>query len=354
MLHALAGRHQVDTLTLRDWSPAATAAFYGTALPDSSIVRHVTALPWRWVAQLRPDQAYRFQMAALLRQARRLSSQYDLLVTADDYAAFEQPGIQYVHFPATLTPIPRHFPLVVGAYFRFCDWVMGLPWARAHDNLTLTNSQWTTDRLRGAGETRVIYPPVIDTGPGEPWASRPNTVLCVGRFTESKRIEMVMSIVQRLRAQALPDARLIVVGSAVDAGYSQFLRQIAARLGDWIEIREDLSRTELTSLMARSRYGIQAMAGEHFGMATAEMVRAGCLVFPHRSGGTVEVVDHAPELLWHNEEEAVARVSALAADSVLRDRLLAHLREHARRFSTERFVEEFRAIVEEWPQRQVS
>ena len=34
--------------------------------------------------------------------------------------------------------------------------------------------------------------------------------------------------------------------------------------------------------MGRSRYGIQAMENEHFGMATAEMTRAGCLVFAHR------------------------------------------------------------------------
>lgn len=352
MVHALAGRHQVDTLTLHDWSPAVTNAFYGTSIPTPSVTRHVVSRPWRWLSRLPPDQLYRLQMAALLRHARRINAGYDLLVTADDYAVFPQPGIQYVHYPAALDRVPER--AIVGAYFRCCDQLIGLPWSRTRDNLTLTNSRWTADRLTGGGETQVLYPPVIDTGPGEPWASRPNTFLCVGRFTETKRIEVVLAIVRRLREHTLPDARLIVVGSAVAPDYSHRIKQMAARLGDWIEIREDLSRSELTSLMGRSRYGIQAMEGEHFGMATAELVRAGCLVFPHRSGGSVEVVDHAMELLWDDEDEAVARVSAMAADSALRDKVLARMKQHAPRFSSDRFVTEFRAIVEGCRPRQVS
>ena len=354
MVHALAGRHRIDTLTLREWSPVATNAFYGTAIPDEPIVRRVVPRPWRWLAGVSNERAYRLRMATLLRHARSLSAHYDLLITADDYGAFAQPGIQYVHFPAVLSPVPARFAVMVGAYFRFCDWWLGLPWSRAHDNLTLTNSQWTADRLVGAGETRVLYPPVVDTGPGEPWATRSNTFLCVGRFHESKRIEVAISIVRQLRAHHIPDARLILVGSAVNARYMRRIKRAAAGHGDWIEIREDLSRTELTALMGRSRYGVQAMEGEHFGMATAEMIRAGCIVFPHRSGGSVEVVDNAPELLWNSEEEAVAHASAVARDSLLRDLLLARLGRHAQRFSAERFVTEFRGIVDDWQRPQVS
>ena len=68
--------------------------------------------------------------------------------------------------------------------------------------------------------------------------------------------------------------------------------RLAASHGEWIEFREDLSRDELNRLMGRSRYGIQAMENEHFGMATAEMTRAGCLVFAHDSGGSPEVLNN--------------------------------------------------------------
>ena len=354
MLHALAGHHQVDTLTLSLWSPAQTNAFYGTSIPERPIVRHVVPPPWRWLSRLSSDRAYRLRMAALLRRARQLSADYDLLVTADDYAVFEKPGIQYVHFPATLNSRPTRLAAIVGVYFHFCDWWRGLPWPLAARNLTLANSEWTAARLRGVGETRVLYPPVVDTGPGEPWACRSNTFLSVGRFHSSKRLEVVMSIVRRLRAGAMADARLVIVGSPVDVEYSHRIREAAIRAGDWIQIREDLSRGELNALMGRSRYGVQAMEGEHFGMATAEMARAGCLVFPHRSGGSVEVVNGAPELLWDSEDEAVARISATVQAPALRDQLLASLGVQAQQFSAERFVERFRVIVSEWEARQVN
>lgn len=352
MAHGLAGGHTVETLTVSAWSPMETNAFYGTAIPEG-ITCHVVPLPWRWLSGISNDRLHRLRRAALLRHARNVAARYDLLVTTDDFGAFEQPGIQYVNYPEG-TPRPTPLAAVVSVYFRFCDWWMGLPWSLAGRNLTLANSHYTAARLRGLGETRVLYPPVVETGPGEPWASRSNTFLCIGRFHPSKRVEVVMSIVQRLRAQAIPDARLIVVGSAVDAGYSRRIKRAAAQYGDWIEFREDLSRSELNALMGRCRYGVHAMEGEHFGMATAEMVRAGCLVFPHRSGGSIEVVDGAAELLWDSEDEAVGLISAIARAPESHDALLARLRAHARQFSTDQFEEQFRAIVTEWRAPQVS
>ena len=352
MLQALAGTHDVDTLTLATWSPQETNAFYGTAIPEG-VTRHVVPRPWRWLTWISNDRLHRLRRAALLRHARQLHSGYDLLIATDDFGAFEKPGIQYVNYPEG-TQRPTPLAALVSQYFRFCDWWMRVPWSVSARNLTLANSRWTAARLAGAGEMRVLYPPVVDTGPGEPWASRANTFLCAGRFHPSKRLETVMSIVQRLRAHAIPDARLIIVGSVVNAGYAHGLKQAAARVGDWIEFREDLSRSELNALMGQCRYGIHAMAGEHFGMATAEMVRAGCLVLAHRSGGSIEVVDGASELLWDHEDEAVARASALSRDAALRDLLRARLRRYGRQFSTERFVQDIRAIVAERERRQVS
>jgi len=215
--------------------------------------------------------------------------------------------------------------------------------------MTLANSEWTAaelSRLEHVRAARVLYPPVVDPGAGLPWEQRSNTFLCVGRFHGSKRIERAMTIVQRLRAHALPDARLAIIGSAVDPDYTKRLFRFAARDRDWIEFHQDLSRDELNRWMGRSRFGIQAMEHEHFGMATAEMLRAGCVVFPHRSGGSIEVVGHDERLLWNNEDEAVTRIAAVARDAAARDEIRWHLQHQARRFSPERFAAETLAIVE--------
>ena len=351
MVHALAGRHHVDTLTACEWSPASTNAFYGTAIPDHGITRYVTPAPWSWLASLPEDRLTRLRMCAVLRYARPIADRYDLLITADNYGAFPKPGMQYLHFPAPVSPVPARLPAIVNLYFAFCDWFVGVPWSHARRNVTLANSAWTAGGL-GLGQVikvaQVLYPPVIDTGEGQPWDARRDTFLCLGRFHGSKRIELTMAIVRRLRAGAIPGARLLIVGSAVDAEYSDRIKTLAAPERDWIEFREDLSRDEVNRLIGESRYGVQAMEHEHFGMATAEMARGGCLVFPHDSGGSPEVVGGDAALLWRTEEEAVARITALVRDAQLRDAVRSRLRAHAATFSTERFVERFRGIVDAW------
>jgi glycosyltransferase involved in cell wall biosynthesis len=153
--------------------------------------------------------------------------------------------------------------------------------------------------------------------------------------------------VRRLRAHALPGARLIIVGSPVDREYTARLHRLAARDRDWIEFREDISRDETNRLIGECRYGLQAMADEHFGMATAELAKGGCLVFAHNSGGTPEVLGD-PALLWTTEDEAVSRISALARDVVMRDSVMRRLRAHAGAFTTRRFSEELRELTKPW------
>ncbi|HEX8029090.1 MAG TPA: glycosyltransferase family 4 protein, partial [Vicinamibacterales bacterium] len=208
-------------------------------------------------------------------------------------------------------------------------------------------SRWTAEMLERLGELSnptVLYPPVLDPGEGLPWHEREDQFLCVGRFHESKRIETSISIVKKVRQTVLPRARLIVVGSPVDPAYTSRLRAIASREGDWVRVSENLTRDELNTVMGRSRYGIQAMEAEHFGMATAEMTRAGCLVFAHNSGGSPEVLNHEIGLLWSTEESAVEKIAAITAGPAAG--LSATLRRHAGMFSPAMFEERFRKIVE--------
>jgi glycosyltransferase involved in cell wall biosynthesis len=351
MVEALARGHTVDVLTEHTWSPADTDAFYGTSIAGRSLTMHRSAMPWRLLGRLREDRLTRLRMSALLRRARALSSQYDLLITADNYGVFDRRGLQYVHFPAPLQPQPARFGAIVELYFVLCNRVLGAPWQAATRNLTLANSRWTAEGIARLGELPhpvVVYPPVVDPGAGLAWAERDDVFLCIGRFTASKRIELAIEILSAVRAFALPQARLVIVGSPVDDAYTSRLRRIAEAL-PWIEFREDLSRRELNDLMGRSRYGIQSMIGEHFGMATAEMTRAGCLVFAHRSGGTPEVLNQEDALLWSTDEEAVQRIRAIAGllgNEVAVQSLRTRLRRHAEQFSCERFVEQLNAIVD--------
>ena len=88
------------------------------------------------------------------------------------------------------------------------------------------------------------------------------------------------------------------------------------------------------------------MDREHFGIAPAEMAKAGCIVFAHDSGGPIEVVGGARELLWDTPETAVRRITTVLHDESLQDALRTRLLEHAQRFSIARFMDDFRAALD--------
>ena len=108
---------------------------------------------------------------------------------------------------------------------------------------------------------------------------------------------------------------------------------------------DDPDRAELDRLMGRHRYGLHGMEGEHFGMAPAEMARGGALVFVHDSGGQREVVGSESLLRYSSVDDAVRKIGAVLDDQREQARLLDHLREHTRRFSTEAFMCAIRGAV---------
>ena len=344
MLQALADRHQVSTLTVDPWVARVVDDFYGTRLTGSDVTQlHVGAIG-SVIAYL-PGRLDRLHLALLFRKAAAVAGDFDLCVTADNYGAFTKPGIQYVHYPTPLRPPPTRLAPLVHAYYIGCDAISGLSWNAVRRNLTLSNSSWTAVNLaREHGlRSEVLYPPVGSPGRGMPWQKRSNTFLCIGRFHPCKRIELAVSIVERSR-KVLPDATLVIVGSPVDAEYHTRLRTLVNDR-PWVTMMEDLSQADVYALIQRARYGIHAMEGEHFGIAAAEMASAGCLVFAHDSGGVVEVIDKQSELVWSSVSDAVYRIAHVASNPDLQRALSARVAAHAKRFSTERFMNEFRGFV---------
>jgi glycosyltransferase involved in cell wall biosynthesis len=108
----------------------------------------------------------------------------------------------------------------------------------------------------------------------------------------------------------------------------------------------DLPQRELAHVVASHRFGIHGMEGEHFGIAVAEMVNAGCIVFVPGSGGQVEIIDDCPDLTYTTRDEAVDKIAALLDDPVRQRTVRAQLAARRRRFSSEAFMQQMRSIVE--------
>jgi glycosyltransferase involved in cell wall biosynthesis len=290
-----------------------------------------------------------------MRYTRKVSGGFDVVFGLYNETDFGRRGIQYVHYPTYLRPRPTvdlrwYHPPQAGLdlYYEAADRIADFSLERMKSNVTLVNSNWTGEHVtRFLGiQTRTLYPPVIDPAPCLEWAERQNGFLAVGRISPEKEYERVMRILSRVR-ERVPGITLTIVGTSDrhTRRYLRSLQALAQSLGPWIDIRQDLSRDEVRALMSSYRYGIHGMREEHFGMAPAELVRAGAIVWVPRGGGQMEIVGHEPSLMFDSDDDAVEKVVATVTNAVEQRRLRDLLAITGEQFSTTRFIQQVRHVV---------
>ena len=120
----------------------------------------------------------------------------------------------------------------------------------------------------------------------------------------------------------------------------------AAPHRDWISFHHGIPRNELVRLVADSRFGIHAMKDEHFGIAVAELQRAGCVTFVRGGGGAPEIVDHDERLVFESVDDAVEKIDRVLRDEALQAELRDDVDQRRDRFSEERFMREIRGAVD--------
>ena len=368
VLQALARSHRVTVLSWRPVEIDPINRFFGTTLRSGDFDTIVVPQSWRRVPDRLPVPATLIKLSLMMRYTRRVSAGYDVLFGVYNETDFGRRGIQYIHYPTYLRPRPEvdlrwyHHPRAgLNLYYRMADWIADFSVDRMKDNLTLVNSDWTgahVSRFLGVA-THTLYPPVADPAPGAPWSERRNGFLMVGRISPEKEYERVMRILARVR-ERVPDITLTIVGTW-DRHVRQYrdqLFELARSLGatsarsaaadqPWIEFHDNVSRDEIRRLMATHRYGIHGMREEHFGMAPAELARAGCIVWVPRGGGQMEIVDHDTALMYDSEDDAVTKIVKTLHEPAEQERLRRVLTS-SERFSTANFVERVRTLVDEF------
>ncbi len=364
VLQALVPEHRVTVLSWRPVEVEPINRFFGTDLQRSDFDTIVVPRAWTLVPDLLPMPATLAKLSLLMRYTRKVSGGFDVIFGAYNETDYGRRGIQYIHYPSYLRPRPSvdlrwyHQPkAALSAYYSLTDRIAGFSIERLKANLTLVNSNWTGEHVRRflGGNPRTLYPPVADPGPGLPWAERAPHFLAIGRISPEKEYERVMRILALVRANG-HDVRLTIVGTwdRHAARYLNSLRTLARTLGGWIQFRENVSRDELRGLMGSHRYGLHGMREEHFGMAPAELARAGAIVWVPKGGGQMEIVGNEPALIYDSEEDAAEKIGAVLSDPAAQDRQRQALATRAEMFSIDRFVREVRAIVNDWQTNQVS
>jgi len=363
-LQALREDFEVDLATLVEVDYAGVNRAFGTSLsPNEFCLRRA---PSRYLSLLRllPTRGAELERVLTVRHGQNLDPRlhYDVLFSTYNEADFLRRGMQYIHYPAYYLPRPdiemrwfHSLPGMLSFYRGFCLFLSRGTYAGPRQNLTLVNSSFVAERTRHWHQidSTVLYPPVPGEFPDTPWGQRKSGLVAVGRLHPGKRWHLAVEIVEQLRARGHP-LTLTVIGHLGDSPtYAVMLNGLAASR-PWFRILHDLSRDDLAAEVARHRYGIHPMEEEHFGIAPAEIQRAGCIPFVHNSGGPVEIVGHELALTFGNVLEAVEKVERVLVDPALERRLRQHVAVQRERFSADRFCRDLRAIVHEFAESQTN
>jgi len=333
---------------------------YGTSLAGSDVQMRTIAPAVRGFLGLDPDLGSIQKHTYLMRVAKRIRHQFDLVMSADNEGDFGPPAIQYIHYPYLAHVYPRvrsscDLPLaqkLAGlAKGEVRPWMLvaDFSFERMKANRTLVNSGWTgrwVKRVYGIDAT-TVYPPAAGIFPQVAWKEREDGFIMMGRLDVAKRFDWCLKVLRVVRTK-FPQVRMHVVGMSYHGAheYPAFLHALAQADSSWVTVHENLSRGELAQLVARQRYGMHACKNEHFGMAVAEMLRAGCIPFVHNSGGPPEIVAHDSRLIYESEEEAAQKIMHVLGNPAVQDDLRQRLAPRKDTYSAETFARLIRAEVE--------
>jgi len=353
MIQALREEHEVTVLT---WAPVDLEEInrhFGTDLRKDD-ARYLRAHPRLAYALARlPTPTDLLKTALLMRTGRALAPDFDLAISGNNEADLGDRALQYIHYPRYQRPRPGldvrwfHTPLVLRAYYALADAASGISFERMRANRTLVNSDWTgrlVKSLHGI-DAVTLHPPVSAPAPTN-FEGRENAFLCLGRISPEKELEKVVAIIEKVRGRG-HDVRLTIAGGHGPADYMRRIAGMMEARAPWARLCIDVDRAEWSRLIGTHRYGIHGMTDEHFGMAPAEMVAAGCVVFMPTGGGQGEILGGNRGLLYASESDAVEKIDAMLTSPSLLEGARKALAEQGGSLGVVAFSNRLRALVNE-------
>lgn len=335
-------------------------SYYGTNHRRGEFKIHEMRMPL-WL-----DRTAKFaglRGALFTRECRRLTAGFDVITAHYNPIDLGVPLIQFVAdfsfapgFQRTLDPGTTQYwqwwygdSTLRRVYLSVCDRLAPQRPENWKQNITVANSRWTAGLLEknfGIITTRVQFPPVPGRFPAIPWNLKEDGFVCLGRMVPEKGLDEVIRLLHQVRRHNFK-IHLHILGRLDASPSARQIWQLASRHSDWVHCEGLVTGQAKRELMARHRYGINGCRREAFGIAVAELVKAGCITFVPNGGGQTEIVGH-PALTFTDENDAVTKIESVLASRGLQQNLHRHLAGRAQELSTEKFIRTARELVSEF------
>jgi glycosyltransferase involved in cell wall biosynthesis len=354
LIEALKQDYDVTVLTTGGWDREELNSYYGTQVQEDEVEVRIAPVPL-WA---RGFNAAALRGACFQRCARQIVREYDVRISAYNATDWGLPAIHFIadfswHQEIRDGLHPRSPGLIYrDSIFRKVYLAISAAYAVPsgrdilHEDLVIANSCWTASRLKqycSVDRAAVVYPSVWTEFPDVPWEEKKQSFVMIGRIAPEKRVERAIEILETVRRRGHA-IRLHLCGQIENTPYGRHIGQLCRENAHWISAEGRVSGARKTRILAHCRFGIQTCASESFGIAVAEMAKAGAIVFASNDGGQTEILEH-PDLLFLNIEDAVEKICKVLEQPALQLSLRAHLAGQTQRFSSQIFIREAQALV---------
>lgn len=267
----------------------------------------------------------------------------------------DQLHISYIHTPPRFLykysqestkwekPFFKPFYSYLVNFIRIWDYV-----AAQRPDFIVTNSETTRKRIQKfyGRDAKVIHPPVdlsSDSKDGLKKAAVPYFV-AVGRLSKYKNFELLVETFNKVRFP------LVIIGTGFEESH---LRDMAK---ENIVFKGKVTDEEKHQIIENSAGLINPVVDEDFGIVPIEAMAHGKPVLAHRSGGHLETIIENETGMFFDEPTVDSLSEKLVEfDKTIKDKKFNHekIKEHAQKFSKERFKAEFENFVrEKWEEMQ--
>lgn len=351
---ALKKNYQVSLISMGKIDLEALNQYYGTHLKNNEVNRIEIQIPKLFKNRFDALRSYR-----LSRYCKKNSDRFDLMILTYNVMDFGKKGIQFIADFSFDDELRRKFDseskkslkvfykksFLRKFYINFSKWISGESKEGWMKNITVANSKWSAEVLyENYGITAdVIYPPVEEDFPDVPWKEKRNGFVAIGRLVPEKRFDRIIYILKRIRERG-HDIHFHIIGSGKNRSYCKLLKRIVRENSSWCFLEGQKYGERKRNFLSEHKYGISGRFNEPFGIAPAEMVKSGMIVWVPDGGGQGEIVDH-PDLIYKSEEDAVAKIEKVMKNGNKQKELLVNLENQSKKFSTIKFMSEIKNLI---------
>lgn len=303
---------------------------------------------------------------------RILSRPYDLFVYSGHGVppfSYARRSLVYCHFPHECCPDEglktndrwsRRSPIDQATR----GWAYRMLWQLRMKRYTqiLANSHFTARWIerRWGREAEVLYPPVdLDV----PVLTKRNVIVSVGRFTGKRRTKHQLEQVKAFRqlcSQASANWKLYMIGSCGECREDRDYVKLVQRAAEGLPIifLVNAERKAVCQVLGEAKLfwhtaglGVndeeRPQEAEHFGIATIEAMRAGCVPIVINSGGQQEIIeDGVNGFLVRNVDELIQTSIDLVTQNGLVCRISSSAQKRSYNFTREAFEQRLKNITE--------